>query len=596
MALGTNSYFHRRYWPAWVALVLGLAATGWLAHGLFREALVQDQQRFRLEALILSQLLEGTMERYEERLARLADHCAQFDELPAEVWEFRRSAMTDFSYNLPSVMQAAYCPKIVAAEFESHAARGRALKGESYAFDPESVPGRELALPVWHSWSRSGFPPLQAGTDLARPSTWYPPLAAGLARPKGWVSSAPMRVPRADGGFECGFWFVMPLFKADQGPLRIQRRANELPEDFTRRVRELNRSAATGMLAVFVSTDRMVEQAYNQPTAAPRVHVRFYASGEPNPESLFNSGTQAPANPRHREVTVLPWYGKRWALELTSTPVFEADSARDMAYVAGAAGTGMTLLASALVGLALRARHRQEALTEQIREARDALASAQKEREKLSHDLHDNTIQSLYAMQLDLGHTAQKLAEEPQTAGRELAAVRAELDSVIAEVRRFVLAEERPEQPVDLPSVLKAAAERARAGNPTKIELRCEPKASDRLTGVQAVQLANIGREALSNCVRHARARCVDITLRSDSDAVCLEVVDDGIGFDPNSATGHGVGLRSMAIRSRDIGGTLHLDSAPGRGTRVTIRVPAAPLEHNGEPDPADDEPEETET
>ncbi|MCW5555188.1 MAG: hypothetical protein KIS67_23875 [Verrucomicrobiae bacterium] len=103
----------RRYWPAWATLVQGLTASVWLARSLYQQAEAIDEQRFKLETLILAQLLEGTMERYEERLARLADCCAQFDELPAQVWRFRLNAITEPSYNLPSVMHVAYCPGLV---------------------------------------------------------------------------------------------------------------------------------------------------------------------------------------------------------------------------------------------------------------------------------------------------------------------------------------------------------------------------------------------------------------------------------------------------------------------------------------------------
>jgi GAF domain-containing protein len=58
------------------------------------------------------------------------------------------------------------------------------------------------------------------------------------------------------------------------------------------------------------------------------------------------------------------------------------------------------------------------------------------ERGRIAHDLHDGTIQSLYAVQLGLGHTVQKLEAEPASARRELSAVRSELDTVIAEIRR----------------------------------------------------------------------------------------------------------------------------------------------------------------
>lgn len=587
-----HRWLGRFYWPAWVTLVLGLGVSVWLARSLYRQAEVMDEQRFKLETLILAQLVEGTMERYEERLARLADYCAQFAELPAEVWSFRLNAMTEPRYNLPSVMHVAYCPKIVAADFKAHAERGRAVHGDKYTFDPQPQPDHELALPVWRFWSRTGFQAVKPGTDLAREGAWHPAMRAALGHVRPWISSRPVRVPRADGNKENGFWFVIPVFKPDQGPLNPSRQAGESDEDLRNRLRSIYTAAATGLLAVFISTDRMLDQAYNNPGVSPRVHVRLYASPEPTSEFLLNPVSPAPAKPRHREVIVQPWYERRWTLEMTSTPRFEAESPRHRAWLVLAAGMGMSLLASALVGLALRAAHRQRRLTDQIREARDALTAVQKEREKLGHDLHDNTIQTLYAVQLGLKHTVRRLAEEPAAARRELAGVQLELDAVIAQMRRFIAAEERQEQAVDLPAVLLASVQRAQTGPTPEVRLQCDEAASDRLTGTQAVQLANIAREALSNSLRHAQPRRVEVFLRSETDAVCLEVTDDGRGFNPGSPARQGVGLASMAARAREIGGTLDLQSAAGQGTRVVVRVPVAPLVHEGaaenSEDPAD--------
>ncbi len=247
----------------------------------------------------------------------------------------------------------------------------------------------------------------------------------------------------------------------------------------------------------------------------------------------------------------------------------------------------MTLLATALVGVGLRARNRQELLTDQICEARDALAAAQQERERFSRDLHDGTIQSLYAVQLGLGHTVQKLEAEPANARRELSAVRDELDAVIAEIRQFFTAEGSVNQPVDFSGVLRALVQRARTGASAQIELQCDSSASDRLTGAQAVQLANIVREALSNSLRHAKPQRVVIALRPEREAVCLEISDDGAGFDPSAPARLGVGLASMAARAQEMHATLNLQSSPGRGTSVVIRVPASPLELAGAEWPA---------
>lgn len=308
MAFGVNRFFRRRYGPAWLTLGLGLAASAGLSWQLHREAVALDQQRFKLEAYHIAALLESTMERYEERVGRLADHCAPFDELPTQIWNFRRSSMTDLDGNLPNVVHAVYCLKIPATGFEAHATRGREKWKGGYAFDPQAETGRAIALPVWQYWSRQGFEPVVRGSDMAQEADWHPSLLPALTTARGWISPSPVRVKRADGKATTGFWFALALFKTNQ-PALAQRPGESL-EGFSQRRAAFIRSTATGMLAVFISTDRMLDDSYNNNPQVPhRLHARLYTSREPMVTSLLNPVSQAPVNPRYYEVIVQSWYG-----------------------------------------------------------------------------------------------------------------------------------------------------------------------------------------------------------------------------------------------------------------------------------------------
>jgi len=106
------------------------------------------------------------------------------------------------------------------------------------------------------------------------------------------------------------------------------------------------------------------------------------------------------------------------------------------------------------------------------------------------------------------------------------------------------------------------------------------------------VHLANIAREALSNSLRHGKPQRVEIALRSDRESVVMEIADDGTGFDLKAPGRSGVGLTSMTARTEEMGGTLEIQSAPGKGTRVVVRVPATLSEPMGagSPDEATEE------
>lgn len=272
-----------------------------------------------------------------------------------------------------------------------------------------------------------------------------------------------------------------------------------------------------------------------------------------------------------------PMHGQRFTLYFHTTPLFEAQSPRRLANTAVAAGLAVTLMASGLVGVSVRARNRENSLAGQIIEARDALAAAQRERVKISRDLHDGTIQSLYAIQLGLARSAERMRSGPVQAGTELSLAQRELDAVIAEIRQYITTEGESGKPVDLGTVLEALAQRLRNGSTAQIRVRCEPAASARVTGDQAVQLANLAREALSNALRHGRPEQVDLDLRLERNSVILEIIDNGEGFHPQASRGSGLGLSSMAARAQEAGGVLEVISSPRKGTRVVVRLKVAP-------------------
>ena len=89
-----------------------------------------------------------------------------------------------------------------------------------------------------------------------------------------------------------------------------------------------------------------------------------------------------------------------------------------------------------------------------------------------------------------------------------------------------------------------------------------------------ALAMVRIVREAVANAARHGGARHVDLGLDGPEPLV-LRIGDDGHGFDLEDLNGAGFGLTSMGERAAQLGGTLHIDSAPGAGTRIEIVLPS---------------------
>ncbi len=113
-----------------------------------------------------------------------------------------------------------------------------------------------------------------------------------------------------------------------------------------------------------------------------------------------------------------------------------------------------------------------------------------------------------------------------------------------------------------------------RGGIEATLKLEGEP----RLTRVVEEELYRIAQEALNNVLKHSRAQRVAVELRFSPDRVCLEVSDDGVGFEPRALAGvskGGLRLKGMGERARQVGGCLSVESAPRQGTKVRIEVPS---------------------
>jgi len=562
-----------RYCSLLTVLVLGLAVSTWLAVNAHREGEKIDERGFEVEAFQAIAALEMNMERYEERLARFADHCAQFDELPLMVWRFRNQSVMDFANQLPAVMLALHCPRIGASDFVAHSERAKVLWPNVYTFDPQRK-GRDFALPVWQRWNRNEIEPIPLGTDLGVAAERWPSLAAAIGVRNAWSDSRPATVRRLDGTVTTGFWFALPLYAIDQPGPRSQR-PGESTQQFMERLRTHRVSVAKGLLVAFLSTDRLIDHSFNSAPRPSRVHVQLYSERAPRPEALMNPASTPPPHPRFRRTIVLPWYGQRWSLELRSTPLFEAESVARDAWTIGLGGAGFTLLATALIGVAIHARRRQERLTAEITEARNTLAASERERTTLGDDLHDGAIQSLYAIQLGMTRTARDVADAMPAAARVLDETRQRVDIVIAELRRFIHAAARHPS-ADTPSlehVLASVVQSLRATTLAELALDIEPGAAIRLTAAQSVALAQLARSALGNALRHAEASQISVRLARDGDSVVLTVQDNGKGFTMAEREAAGVGIRSMRQRAVAAGGALVIESAPGRGTRVELKL-----------------------
>jgi signal transduction histidine kinase len=208
---------------------------------------------------------------------------------------------------------------------------------------------------------------------------------------------------------------------------------------------------------------------------------------------------------------------------------------------------------------------RQRALAE--RNARLA------ERSRISRELHDSISQDLFSIGALVGGLRRALPEgaavQPQ-----LETLAATAESTIREMRALLL-ELRPTalEEKGLVAALTDLCEAYEVRVGVRVRPDLEPVAIDP-AAEQA--LFRIAQEGLSNAVRHSEAAEIGVRLRQREGEAELTVADDGRGFDRDRAAGHGLGLRLMAERVRELGGSLAVESRPGRGTELRVLLPAA--------------------
>jgi signal transduction histidine kinase/ligand-binding sensor domain-containing protein len=200
------------------------------------------------------------------------------------------------------------------------------------------------------------------------------------------------------------------------------------------------------------------------------------------------------------------------------------------------------------------------------------------ERARLSREVHDTLLQSMFGYALQVDGLAQAVSSSDPQLRERLARLRLQVEDDIREARQSIWNLRSPGlDERDLPTNLKKTLDQTIGS--TNLELSFEVKGdAHRAPSQVEEQLLRIGREAVSNVVRHAQASRVRVLLDYGSSDITLSVTDDGLGFDLAArpdADGH-FGLTTMRERAESAGGSLRINTEPGAGTTITVRAPAA--------------------
>jgi signal transduction histidine kinase len=195
------------------------------------------------------------------------------------------------------------------------------------------------------------------------------------------------------------------------------------------------------------------------------------------------------------------------------------------------------------------------------------------ERERIAQDLHDGSIQSLYAVSLALEDTEELMAIDSAQALDRIDHAIESIHGTIQEIRDFIMGlDPDARTAVDLLAGLTALTDEFERS--TLIEVELDSDSDVPLDPDETLQLIQLTREAMSNVARHAEASKVLVNVEDRRELLRLSIIDDGRGFDTREGqrSGHH-GLTNMHARAESLGGSLAIESDDD-GTRVVFEMP----------------------
>jgi len=238
--------------------------------------------------------------------------------------------------------------------------------------------------------------------------------------------------------------------------------------------------------------------------------------------------------------------------------------------------TEIRRLQAELIHMAHKVRTAQESLRDYI----GAITAGQEEeRRRLARELHDDTLQSLIALNQRIQLAQLALADSP--AAGSLAEIQTLMEQTMSDLRRFTRAL-RPIYLEDLGLVAALEMLTREVGQADNLRVGFHRAGSERrLSSEVELALYRMAQEALSNVARHAQALQVSLSITFKPDAVIMTISDNGRGFQVPASpaelapSGH-FGLLGLHERAELIGAHLDIQSSPGQGTLVIVQLPAS--------------------
>ena len=235
----------------------------------------------------------------------------------------------------------------------------------------------------------------------------------------------------------------------------------------------------------------------------------------------------------------------------------------------------LTIIGAFISSIIIQSTDRQRLIDELTRSRADLMrvereAGRLTERQRLARDIHDTLAQHFTSIII---HLSAAKHSNPESVQSEVQQAEDAAREGLEEIRRIVR-DMQPEQ-MERASLVEAVEElAARWSAENSVQVKMNVTGTPRsLTSSAETALLRISQEAMHNIHKHAQAKNVNITFSFMEDMFVMDIVDDGLGFDP-SKTSNGFGLKTMRDRIEELGGILTMESERGAGTAIAVSLP----------------------
>jgi signal transduction histidine kinase len=213
--------------------------------------------------------------------------------------------------------------------------------------------------------------------------------------------------------------------------------------------------------------------------------------------------------------------------------------------------------------------------------ARRLEAAKEEERKDIARELHDDMGPTLTAVVINLQLIG--LEKDADKAKHRIADSIDLVDRMVQQIRDLSL-DLRPPLLDEMGLVAALRGYLETQAQRTGIEIEVAGDTVPDLTPEIEITAFRVAQEAVTNAIRHAKARRIEVSVEPVNGTLAIRVHDDGKGFDVQGtvegpATGKSIGLLGMQERAKLLGGDLRITSAPGRGTTVQLRLPLQSVE-----------------